>query len=51
MSFGSSIFEVFGKVDINWTYQKLPLVESCMHSVILLCFALFVSTFYRTQDI
>jgi ABC-type lipoprotein release transport system permease subunit len=52
--FDQVFFEVFGKVDINWTYQKLPLAESCMHSVTLLCFALFVSfvsTFYTTQDI
>ncbi len=42
MSFRSSMFEVFGKVDINWTYQKLPLAELCIHSVLLLYFALFV---------
>jgi hypothetical protein len=35
-----------GKVDINWTYQKRPLAESCMHSVLSSCFALFVSTVY-----
>lgn len=42
MSFRSSMFEVFGKVDINWTYQKLPLAKLCIHSVLLLYFALFV---------
>jgi hypothetical protein len=42
MSSRSSMFEVFSKVDINWTYQKLPLAELFIHSVLLLYFALFV---------